>query len=271
MESLKKIISTNSSNRFRFEIIGQRTCDDCGATVNIIQSYRNGKKEVVSDCINCETLSIKQEHEQFVEKMKRNKHEYIYNRFSIVPDDLKNASFDTYIPNNELQEEILKKARYYADHFDNLNFNSLLMKGSYGLGKSHLAKAISDALKEQGKTVIYLDIPQLLREIKNTFNSTDTADAIYEAIKDADLVIFDDLGSEYVKKDKDGESWVSEVLFELFSSRIGKAKIITTNCSASELKAKYGQNGGRIVSRMLKGARLIEFQGEDMRTIDFYE
>ncbi|POD46261.1 hypothetical protein BKM15_25800 [Pseudomonas syringae pv. syringae] len=228
----------------------------------------NHKGETISDCLNCENKQLEKEMNDFVREMDAKEHEITYERYSIIPEDLENASFENYIPEHPTQKEAFKKAQYYADFFGELDFTSLLFKGTYGIGKSHLAKAISDVVKAKGLSVIYIDLPGLLRKIRKTFNGKESADSIYEAIEKADLVVFDDLGAEYVKQDN-GESWVGEVLFEMFSSRTGKPKIITTNCGSAELKAMYGKNGPRIVSRMMKGTKAIQIDGKDMRTEEF--
>ena len=266
LENLKKVISTTFFDKF--QIIGQRTCDDCGSSVSIIKTTMGGKESTVSDCLNCETLAIKKEHEDFVKEMDAKEHEMIYERYSVVPEDLENASFDNYIPEHPTQKEAFRKTKHYAEHFGNLDFTSLLLKGTYGIGKSHLAKAVSDTVKDKGLTVIYIDLPGLLRKIKKTFNSKESTDEIYAAVEKADLVVFDDLGAEYVKQDQ-GESWVGEVLFEMFSGRTGKPKIITTNCGSAELKAMYGKNGPRIVSRMMKGTKALQVDGKDKRIEEF--
>jgi DNA replication protein DnaC len=264
IKPLNKISTAIFSN---LKIIGQRTCEHCGASVNIIET----DKGQVSDCLNCENLAIQKEHEAYIQEMDAKKNEIIYNRFSIVPDDLEGASFDNYNPNHPTQEEALKKAVWYAQQFGNTEgFNSLIFKGDYGIGKSHLTKAIADVVKEKGYTVIYIDIPSLMKKIRNTYgNKAVSEEEIYQAIDKADLVVFDDLGAERVKKDDDGSSWVGEVLFQMFTSRTSKPKLITTNCGSDELRKKYGANGGRIVSRMMKGTRAVKMEGKDMRIDEF--
>jgi DNA replication protein DnaC len=269
VENIKplKEISTAIFSKLGMEIKGERTCEGCGSQVPIIQTA----KGEVSDCLTCENLAIQKEQQEFKDEMDRKKNEIIYERFSIIPDDLQNASFENYIPRHPTQEEALKKAIWYAEKFgETEGFNSLLFKGEFGVGKSHLSKAISDVVRGQGKTVIYIDIPSLMKKIKNTFGTKETDEAIYTAIEKADLVIFDDLGAERAKKDNDGDSWVGEVLFQMFTSRTNKPKIVTTNLSADQLRAKYGViMGGRIVSRMMKGTKPIVIEGKDMRIEEF--
>lgn len=267
LDNLKKILTTTFSKKF--EITGQRTCEECGATVNIIKTVRDGKEQIVSDCINCENLAIQKEHEDYITETKAKENEIVFERYSIIPDDLLSASFENYIPNHPTQEDALKKAVYYAEKFGGLDFTSLLFKGSYGVGKSHLSKSIADTVKAQGKTVIFVDVPGLLKQIKNTFGTDQTAAGLYQAIERADLVIFDDLGAENVKLDGKGDSWASSELFEILTSRTGKHNVITTNCSSNELKAKYGNNGGRIVSRLMKGTKAVLVDGKDRRIEEF--
>jgi DNA replication protein DnaC len=265
MESFKKI-STQVFSELKMEQLGERVCEDCGESVPIIQTPR-GK---FSDCINCENLALQKKYENQMDDVKARKHEIAYNKFSIVPDDLLNASFENYIPKHQSQGEALKKAVWYAEKFGDTDFKSLLFKGSFGVGKSHLSKAISDVVKSKGKTVIYIDIPSLIKKIRNTFGTNETDEEIYAAIEKADLVIFDDLGAERVKQDASGDSWVAEVLFQMFTSRTNKHNIITTNCNSEQLRSRYGPiMGGRIVSRMMKGTKPVLIEGEDMRLQEF--
>lgn len=249
--------------------IGKRICTNCKKEVLILETVKDGKTVQVSECLNCETLAIQKEHEEFVAEMKAKENEIIFERYSIVPDDLQEASFNSYIPNTQSQKEALKKAVYFANKIGQLEFNSLLFKGSYGVGKSHLSKSIADVVRAQGKKVIFVDVPSLLKQIKNTFGTKENATELYKAIEKADLVIFDDLGAENIKLDSKGDSWGSSELFEILTSRTGKHNVITTNCSATELEEKYGKNGGRIVSRLMKGTKPILIEGEDMRLQHF--
>ena len=260
-------ISANTKTFFKkFEIVGSRTCEKCGNKVNIIKTVRGDKEETVSDCINCENMAIQQNLEKFIAETKGKEHEYLFNRFSIVPNDLLSASLDNYIPKHPTQEKALKWAKGYVQKFDQLdNIKSLLLRGHYGVGKSHLSKGIADELKQQGKTVIYVDVPGLLRQIKDTFGTNESAKDIYKAVEKADLVVFDDLGAENVRLDGKGDSWASSELFEIITSRTGKPNIFTTNCEPEELLKKYGSNGGRIVSRIMKGTESLRIEGKDQR------
>lgn len=269
LENLKATL-TNFS---KIQVIGKRTCEECGSSVPIV---KNQKGEEISDCLTCENKALEREMTDFKEKMDKHREAEItieFERYSLVPDDLQTATFESYIPDNDSKEDALKKCLWFAENFDNLTgFHSLLLKGSYGLGKSHLSHSITKYLRDRGKKVIFIDTPSLLRMIRQTYGNKSIFDKplseteIHRLCAEADLLILDDIGAEYVKQENGKESWASEILFQIITSRMDKPKVFTTNLSSKELSSKYGTHGGRIVSRMMKGTRLIEMEGKDFRT-----
>ena len=78
-------------------------------------------------------------------------------------------------------------------------------------------------------------------------------------IEDADLVILDDLGSEFINK------FSSSVIYNIINDRINlnKPLIISTNFSNHELNQMYND---RIISR-ISSFTPIHFSGTDIRQI----
>ncbi|WP_051405045.1 ATP-binding protein [Bacillus cihuensis] len=264
MKSLKATLTTFS----KIQVIGQRICETCGSSVPIVKDH---KGEEISDCLACENKALEREMTDYKVQMDNQRDEQItaqFERYSLIPDDLQTATFENYIPDHDSKKDALKKCQWFAENFDNLTgFHSLLLKGGYGLGKSHLSHSITKYLKEQGKKVIFIDTPSLLRMIRQSFNDHSFSESeIYRLCAEADLLVLDDIGAEYVKQENGKESWASEVLFQIITSRMDKPKVFTTNLSSKELSNKYGVHGGRIVSRMMKGTRLVEMEGKDYRT-----
>ncbi len=107
----------------------------------------------------------------------------------------------------------------------------------------------------------------LLRKIRNSYgDSKETEAHILKNIESCELLVLDDLGAEYVRKDKDGEeSWAADLILTIIESREDKPNIITTNYNVESLQNKYGTHGGRIISRMMQGTRVVKFAGEDKR------
>jgi DNA replication protein DnaC len=270
MQAVSTLISS------RLQIVGKRICKGCGSEVNIIKTVFNGEEKEVSQCLQCETKKIEQECNDYYKERKKRKAEMIFERFSFISDDLKYANFNNYIPDHPSKEEAKKKAQWYAENFPRIlqrewDWQSLLFQGSYGLGKSHLAYSIAQYVKKLGYVVVFLDSPSLLRVIRESYDrdSKFTESEILEACYNADLLVLDDMGAEYVKSENGSESWATDKLFQVIYSRMGKPTIYTTNYTADELVKKYGQHGGRIVSRMMKGTKVVKFDGKDYRLKGF--
>lgn len=265
---MNKIETLSFSN---INIIGNRVCEVCGAKVPIIQTIRNGELMEISDCLNCETQKIENEMIAFKEEADKRRAERIFEDYSLIPDELLNASFESFIPQNESTNAAKEKCIWYAEHFGESNdVRNLLLQGPYGLGKSHLSYSVAEHVKSRGKAVIFITTPDLLRSIKNSYGNNRFSESdILKACALVDLLVLDDLGAEYIPKSKDNEdnkeSWAGEILLTIINSRLGKHTIYTTNYNSSELSAKYGFHGGRIISRMMKGTYTIRLEGKDYR------
>lgn len=124
---------------------------------------------------------------------------------------------------------------------------SLLLGGPPGTGKTHLAISQIKQYLSNGKTALFMPVITLLDEIKRGFENN-TSIATEDAVKNADFVVLDDLGTQY------DTGWVSERLFSLIDYRYShKLPItITTNACNLELLEKMAGSGSgfRIISRI---------------------
>lgn len=266
MQAVNTLISSNLVKR------GTRVCDLCGSDVPIWEL--NGVEN--SRCLTCDNKALESEMRIFKNKMDLGKGQWLFEKQSIIPSDLLKASFENYRPADPTQQDALNTSKWFVKNFgllkEGYDWNSLLFKGSYGVGKSHLSYSIAKGVKDQGFSVIFIDTPSLLQMIRDTFSKSKRLDRIKEdvyeteifrTIAKVDLFILDDLGAEYIKQD--GESWGTEVIFRIVTSRMDKPNIITTNCSSDELIQKYGNHGGRILSRIMNGTKKVEVNGKDHR------
>ena len=118
----------------------------------------------------------------------------------------------------------------------------ILLEGTYGCGKTHLAAAIGNALLSEGAIVLFITVPDLLDHLRSAYGPSSEIgyDETFERIRNADVLILDDLGTE------NPSSWAQEKLFQLLNHRYTNhsATIITTNANLDELD-------GRIRSRLL--------------------
>jgi DNA replication protein DnaC len=131
-------------------------------------------------------------------------------------------SFDSKRPGNGIQEAY-KEARTFAK--DPLGW--LIFRGGYGCGKTHLAAAIANAAEKNGIPVIFAIVPELLDHLRATFapNSDIPYDALFDKIREVNLLILDDFGAE------NGTAWATEKLFQLINYRYNfqMPTVITTN------------------------------------------
>ena len=105
------------------------------------------------------------------------------------------------------------------------NGQNVILAGSPGTGKTHLAIALGVKACMAGYKVLFATIPLLINQLKES-RSEKTLIKLEGKFEKYDLVIADELG--YISFDKEG----SELLFTHLSLRAGrKSTIITTNLS----------------------------------------
>ena len=184
----------------------------------------------------------------------------IFNQ-SNVNASLRDATVNSYQPQNEHQVKAKNTAIEYVKTFSLDKPKSLILQGSYGTGKSHLAYAIAKAVKQQGYSVAFMHIPMLMERIKATYNrnATETTDELVQLLSSIDLLVLDDVGVENTEH-------TLNKLFSIVDNRVGKNNIFTTNFSDKELN--QNMNWQRINSRMKQNARTVRVLGDDFRGRD---
>ncbi len=135
----------------------------------------------------------------------------------------------------------------------------LLLEGTYGCGKTHLAAAVGNERLRQGDLVLFMTTPDLLDYLRSTYGPSSEVgyDAMFDRIRDAQLLILDDLGAE------NPSPWAQEKLFQLLNYRYSKhlSTVITTNVDLDTLDP-------RIRSRLMDEGiiRRIKITAPDYRT-----
>lgn len=184
------------------------------------------------------------------------------NLSKIAPiDDCTFDSFETkYYPDVERAERIKATCVKYGTQFTKGSKN-IIFYGGTGLGKTHLSLAIANAVINRGYSVVYGTAQNLLSDLQNeNFGRTDNIRYYERALLNCDLLIIDDLGTEFKN------SYSTAALYNIINSRI-LAKlptIISTNFSSNELEEKYDQ---RITSRIIGEYSPLLMMGNDIRYI----
>lgn len=159
--------------------------------------------------------------------------------------------------------QILKLCREYVINFTPTGADNLLFMGSAGLGKTHLSLAMVSELTEKGYDVIYGSAYNLFSAMENEHFSYKRNDS-YTAAVNCDLLVIDDLGSEFVNP------YIQTLLYNIVNTRLlaKKPMIINTNIGMQEIENRYTP---RISSRLLGNFTARRFVGRDIRQIKMLE
>ena len=112
----------------------------------------------------------------------------------------------------------------------------LVLYGNYGCGKTHLAAAIANQILTLNYQVLFTVVPDILDHLRSTFGpSSEVAyDERFEQIRNAKLLILDDLGTE------NATPWAREKLYQIINHRYNYAlpTVITSNRDPESIDAR---------------------------------
>lgn len=91
----------------------------------------------------------------------------------------------------------------------------LLLIGTNGCGKTHLAAAAANVLLECDRAALFTTVPDLLDHLRATYAPTSevTYDSLYTLMREVDVLVLDDLGAQQTTP------WAEEKLFQLINHR----------------------------------------------------
>ena len=139
---------------------------------------------------------------------------------------------------------------------------NVILGGSPGTGKTHIATALGIKACQEGKSVLFTSIPKMLTQIRECHSSR-TLRALELKFEKYDLVICDELG--YISFDKPG----AEMLFNHISLRTGiKSTIITSNKSFDKWNEIFGMDTvltAALLDRLTHKSHLIDMNGKSYR------
>lgn len=244
----------------------------CGAEVKVIKAVVLGEEKVIDHCVSCDYRRIAEDSVNEFKRALIRKMQAIFDQESLINDDLREACFENYHPMTQSQLKAKQEAMRYTAEFSLDKPQNLLLSGTYGVGKSHLAVSIAKKLMESGYSCVFISVPRLFTKIKSTFGRRDgmTEEEITDALVKVDCLILDDIGAEHIEMDRNGEGrgWGVSKIFEIVDSRAGKHTVYTTNLTSDEMQRRFGM---RNFSRLMKNTTAIKVEGEDYRLKEFKE
>ena len=187
-------------------------------------------------------------------------------------------SFDTHFhsANRTLTAAHIHARRFVENYPIETGGTGLLLTGSIGVGKTHLAVGILQALvSERGATGLFYDYRDLLKQVQHSYNSKVAATEleILRPVFDAEVLVLDELGAS---KPTD---WVWDTVAHILNTRYNdrRTTIITTNYAnfgplgtePTNIRGKEETLGDRIGERMRSRLQemcvVVEMQGKDFR------
>ena len=221
-------------------------CPDCKDT-----GYINGKR---CHCFTQAAINIVYKQSNISNILSKENFDYF---------DLNVYDEDYYDPSSNLSARAnakiaLERCQNFVQNFREKGGNLLLL-GRTGCGKTFLSNCVAKALLDKGISVIYFTASELFRVFEEqTFKKNATMADIHDHIFDCDLLIIDDLGTEFQN------SFTTARLFQCLNERLlrNKSTIISTNLSLEELRDTYSE---RITSRVFSNYEAIKLIGNDIR------
>jgi len=176
-------------------------------------------------------------------------------------------TFATYHADTPQKQAAVNVAHEFVEVFEtDRRAQGLFFYGSVGTGKTHLAAAIAnEVMTRLMAPVLFGTSTALLSRIKSGWADKSDEEAL-NMLCTVPLLIIDDLGKEYAKRNADGWSWVHEQLYHVINRRYEDylPVIVTTNFDLPELEKKIDAS---VVSRIIESCRGVECDWEDHRCL----
>ena len=180
--------------------------------------------------------------------------------FLSLPKRLKGMSFDNYRPANSKAAEALEICKKFAADMK----GGLILIGSVGTGKTHLAVAICNAFCDAGKRAKLVTIPEIIRAVRSTwgnraeYSNGETEEDVIEKYSVIPLLVIDEIGSQY---GTDGERIIiSEIINNRYNNEL--PTVLIGNVTMTQATEYLGE---RVIDRVRHGGRVVVFDWESYR------
>ena len=157
----------------------------------------------------------------------------------------------------EKMQKLLEFSKKYVETFGEESQN-LLFVGEPGCGKTFLSVCIGRELIRRGNFVLYAPVQELLNDFEAATFRNKEAGLPTEDYLEADLLIIDDLGTEFYS------SFVESTLYSVINTRLTRKKptVISTNLTIDDRAECYAS---RLNSRLTYSFLNIGFPEADLR------
>ncbi|KNZ70918.1 IstB domain-containing protein ATP-binding protein [Thermincola ferriacetica] len=134
--------------------------------------------------------------------------------------------------------------------------DGIMFTGNVGSGKTFLACCIANALLEHGEELLFLVVPDLLDEIRATYDNgvhDVTEQELLDTARKVKYLILDDLGAHNYTE------WTRNKLYSIINYRLNNQlpTVITTNLDLAELEQHLGDRTTSRIVQLCQVVRLL--------------
>ena len=234
-------------NSFLRVLESRRICQNCKGLNHCVQLSKGQRLAFTYDDILMEEVEYCP-YALKVEEKTDLRNRYLY---CDIPVQLMDLDMNT-IPYAKTQEKLYA---LLAAILLKKSHKGLYIYGDLGVGKTYLCVALANSLVRNGEKVAFVKVADFFYDIRNNiYSNPDLAQKSINALKKADYLFLDDIGSESVS-----EFIRDDVLLGILEYRLENdlLTVFTSNLSKEELLKHY-QYDRKEKSNLMKARRLLE-------------
>lgn len=174
-----------------------------------------------------------------------------------IPPRFANSTFETFNATTQPVKHNLTVCKQYVATWEERKNagEGLLLCGTPGTGKTHLAVSIARAVTEDYQQSVFITTAtRIIRAFRRTWNGQSECSELDVLVKycEQDLLIIDEIGVQY------GTDSERHILFEVINNRYEDLlpTILVSNLPMDELSEMLGE---RTVDRLLQGGTVLTF------------
>ena len=169
-------------------------------------------------------------------------------------------------PNNGSQLQAFNYAFKLIDEYPAID-RGLLLMGTCGVGKTHLATAILRGLIDKGVSCLFFEFGALLKEIQDSYNSVSQTSElkVLAPVYEADVMVLDELGAS---KPTD---WVRDTMMQIIGTRYNNRRLTVFTTNYLDARHQPADDtledriGVRLRSRLYEMCKTVVVEGEGYR------
>lgn len=179
-----------------------------------------------------------------------------------IPPRYQRRSLETYQVELPGQKQALEVCQAYAGNTKRTlaEGENLLLIGSVGTGKTHLACGVARKFLEAGHTALYVRTAELISMVRETWrpDSKKTERKVMRELSEYDLLVIDEIGVQAATENE------QQILFNVINGRNEQMRpvILISNLDADGIKKMLGE---RSYDRIRECARVVQFNWQSWR------